>query len=1035
MKINNRTENKSVKILLIIFIVFSIGIIGAGYLYYKNYERQYRTEIDKQLSAVAELRISQLVQWRKDRIGDGEFFFNNNLFSQLISKYLNNPNDDFTKSKIKIWMMQVRKEDDYDLVLLLDTDFKKVIIVPERNERMISFIEDSLKATLHKGEIVFQDFYFNEYNQKIYQKIMIPIFDEFNKNKLIGVLALRIDPYKYLFPLIEKWPTQSKASETFIVRREKNNVLFLSELKFKKNTALNLRYPTSKTLLPAVKAVLGQKGIVEGKDYDGIPVIACVNNIPDSPWFLVVRTDVSEVYAPLTERLWIIIFIVFSSLIGAGTSISFIWRQQRIKYFKEQIKFAEGIQKLNRIYAVLSEINKAIIHIHEKQTLFEEVCNIAVETGRFSFACIGIIDESSKELLPVASAGDFNNYLDKINISLNGEPKTNCPVYKTIREGKHFICNFIGQNNHLAACQDMAFNQGYRSSASFPIKVSGVIRGVISLYSKEPNFFVEEECELLDEITGDISFALEFAENEDERKKMLNSLRISEEKFRSVFEHSAVGKLILSMDGILITNTAFREILGYTTKELSKLIWQDITYPDDIPEHQKNINALVSGEKSSVKWNKRYIHKSGRVIWADVSMALQRDNNGQPLLFITTINDITEKKKNEISLRESEAFIKTVLDNLPIGVAVNSVDPDVTFEYMNDNFSKFYRTTKEKLSNPDGFWEAVYEEPEFREMIKKRVLDDCASGNPEDMYWEDIPIFRKGEGTFFITAMNIPVPGKNLMISTVRDVTKNKRAEEEIRRLNSNLERKVLERTAQLEASNKELEAFSYSVSHDLRTPLRAISGYSKILTEDFSSMLNEEGKRLTGLINKNAVNMGILIEDLLKFSKMSRQETIKSNIYMHEMANSIYHELVSEKEKENINFTILKIPDAFGDPSLIKQVWRNLIGNAIKFSSTKSNPAIEIGTIKSDTENIYYVKDNGIGFNMEHSHKLFGVFKRLNNAKEFEGTGVGLANVQRIINRHGGRVWAEGKEGEGAVLYFSLLNNSVKLNKIEQVT
>ena len=205
---------------------------------------------------------------------------------------------------------------------------------------------------------------------------------------------------------------------------------------------------------------------------------------------------------------------------------------------------------------------------------------------------------------------------------------------------------------------------------------------------------------------------------------------------------------------------------------------------------------------------------------------------------------------------------------------------------MNDNFSKFYRTTKEKLSNPDGFWEAVYEEPEFREMIKKRVLDDCASGNPEDMYWEDIPIFRKGEGTFFITAMNIPVPGKNLMISTVRDVTKNKRAEEEIRRLNSNLERKVLERTAQLEASNKELEAFSYSVSHDLRTPLRAISGYSKILTEDFSSMLNEEGKRLTGLINKNAVNMGILIEDLLKFSKMSRQETIKSNIYMHEMAN-----------------------------------------------------------------------------------------------------------------------------------------------------
>jgi len=225
-----------------------------------------------------------------------------------------------------------------------------------------------------------------------------------------------------------------------------------------------------------------------------------------------------------------------------------------------------------------------------------------------------------------------------------------------------------------------------------------------------------------------------------------------------------------------------------------------------------------------------------------------------------------------------------------------------------------------------------------------------------------------------------------------------------------------------LKSVNKELEAFSYSVSHDLRSPLRSIDGYAEMLGEEYSSILDEEGNRLLDIIKDSARNMGELIDDLLTFSRMGRKELQRSKIDMTELFKTVFDEL-SESVDHKAKIKINKLSSITADASLIKQVLINLISNAIKYSSKKEKPVIEIKSEVSGKYTIYSVRDNGVGFDMQFSDKLFGVFQRLHSENEFEGTGVGLALVQRIIIKHGGEVWAEAKENEGAVFYFKLPN------------
>ena len=424
-----------------------------------------------------------------------------------------------------------------------------------------------------------------------------------------------------------------------------------------------------------------------------------------------------------------------------------------------------SLRKLNRTYALLSEINHAIIRGNKLDELFEIACNITVEKGGFLMTWIGILDPLTMKVNPVAHSGKVSDYLEKLNIKLDDSEHGHGPTATALRNNKHFMSNDIANDPRMGPWRADALCLGFRSSASFPIGVLGGLRGTLTMYAPESNFFNDEELKLFDDMAANITFAMGFAEQEEKRKQ----------------------------------------------------------------------------------------------------------------------------------------------------------------------------------------------------------------------------------------------------------------AEDEIRKLNETLEQHVIQRTEQLEIANKELEAFAYTVSHDLRAPLRHINGFISLFLEHKTMQLTEEEQGYLDVVMHSSEELGELIDALLSFSRLKRSELQKSKIDTFQIINQGLKLFNEEIQDRAIEIRVNPLPETFGDFQLMSQVWINLISNAIKYTGKKEHPIIEIGSYVENDETIFFIKDNGAGFNMKYADKLFGVFQRLHKQRDFEGVGIGLANINRIVTRHGGRCWAEGEVKKGATFYFTI--------------
>lgn len=564
---------------------------------------------------------------------------------------------------------------------------------------------------------------------------------------------------------------------------------------------------------------------------------------------------------------------------------------------------------------------------------------------------------------------------------------------------------------------------------------AALFAGIVSRYLSIPIQTIVSDIDRISH--GDLnhtispSYTLEFTRIEDSINAMVDTLKASihqlqmsrtallqsEQRYRTVVESQSEMIARFQRDGTLVfTNEAYCRYFGLSC---DRIIGQK--FRPSIPQEDAEKVSLYfqnfSEQSPAGSIEHRVVLPGGETRWLQWNDLALFDPEGIIVEYQSVGRDITEKKRVEEALSESEKKYRDLAGLLP--QVVFEADREGNVLFANKYASNLLGYSLEEIYDGRNIFSFI--DPDERDSAKTRFAEvlsgDRTDGTPYTAVKKDGSRIR----TMVYTAPSIRESNVVGLRGILVDITKLGEIEDELRKLNEELEQRVIERTRDLEVANRELEAFSYSVSHDLRAPLRAIDGFSFMLQSSLGPDISDESRANLKRIRYNTQYMSQLIDAILNFSRMSRQPLTTQKIYPNQVVREVMDDLQDLQEGRTIELTTADLPPLDGDPALIRQVFLNLLSNALKFTRPREVARIEIGSIQERDQRIYFIRDNGVGFDMRYAEKLFQVFQRLHGSHEYEGTGIGLAIVQRIIQRHGGEIWAESREGKGSTFFFTI--------------
>jgi PAS domain S-box-containing protein len=704
--------------LIVLFFVITISIIIIGLLYYNYQKKNLLSEEQLELSAISDLKIRQITQWRLDRIGNGIFLGENSLMVKKISEFLNGSSDKSLKSDIVHSLKSLTENFDYRYIYILDLSGNVRLSYPDQDTSVDFNLKSFIPEIIKNPKVVLTDLHKSGSDSLVHFDLIIPVINRTpNDTSLKGLLVLLIDPHKILYPFIQPWPTSSKSAEIFLIRRDGDEIVYLTELKSLINTGLTLRKSSSTDKLPAAMVINGVDGTLNGIDYRDIRVIAAMKKVPGMPWYLVSKIDRDEVLSAMNHQMKMIIIIIGLIILTVGLFLGFLLWNQRVRFYREKYELEQNRMALLKHFDYILKFANDIILLIDDRLNIVEINDRAVEVYQYSreeLLKMNIRQIRSKEYIPE---------IEKQIIIID---KSGSSTFETVHRRK--------------------------DGTEFSIELS------VRLVTIEGKKYYQS-------IGRDIS----------ERKVAEDILRDSEERFRKVFEESPFGMVMTGKDfGIIRANSAFCSMIGYDEEELKTFTFRNFTHDDNIGENELSIMKLIAREIPIYHTEKRYVRKDKSVIWGSTTVSIIRNNKGEVQYFIAMVEDITSRKEAETELEKSISLLKATLESTADGILV--VDLFGRIVQYNKKFTEIWRLPQELIATGDDnnvleFVKDELTDPErFLQNIKQLYTENEAITS-------DLLEFRDGR---FFERYSQPQKINNISVGRVwsfRDITERKKAE------------------------------------------------------------------------------------------------------------------------------------------------------------------------------------------------------------------------------------------------------------------
>ncbi len=1062
-------SSRSARILWIVFIAATLGVALAGRLYFDAQSRDLLARQGEALSAVRDLKIGQLIEWRANRLEDGTFIATDPALRDEVDRWVADPNDVAAAETLRQWMKVTTETKGYSGVAIMSPD----------GSRWLSTSADSLpdspeRAEAEKArgstEATLTDFFLDPATSQPRLDVVAPLVGGSEKTR--AVVVLNRDPRNFLYPMLQKWPSPSKSSETLLVRRDNGGVLYLNNLRFQTNAALRSKLPLSNRKLLAVQAVEGSAHTAEGIDYRGTPVFGAVGRVGDTPWYVVAKIDRAEAFSGLARSQWLISIaaIVLTALIGMG--LAFAWRQRTIEYYRKQLETERSEALLSQQYnlltryasdaVILADEQLRIIQANERAIALygyteDELALLTLDSllapdvdGLTTSMAAALIGDSG-ELIEVRQRRADGSVIDAemttqamviddqiLYLTITRDVTARKATERALEESRMLLESVIGSTPDAIYVKDPAgryllFNHGAEL-------VTG--KNAPDVLGRDDTFlFPAEEAKTVmdgDRAVMDGGVAVNYDEHVTASDGTIHHFSSTK---GPLFDHNGNVRGLFGFarditarktaEDDLVRTTAFLEnLLDYANAPI--VVWDsdlNITRFNHACERLtrrgadevvgKHLRVLFPDE--SVDDSLLQIARTAQgVYWEAVEVPILRAD-GQVRIAVWNSANIYDAEKRLVAtiaqgtdVTESRATERKLRDSELRFRSIVDCSPTAIYLYHLESDDRLVLTAANPASDViigidhSTLLGKTIEEA-FPNLVQTEIPDmyrAIARGELPPRTFEIPYGDNRFSGYYLVTVFQT---GPDLVAVDFLDISDRKRAEEEL-----------AARSEDLQRSNAELERFAYVASHDLQEPLRMVASYTQLLQRRYEGRLDADADEFIGYAVDGANRMQRLINELLAYSRVGSQGVEFVEADLEQVFGEVMKALsVSITESEAV-IRHEPLPTVACDPTQIGQVFQNLIANAIKFRGEDA-PLIYVGVESTEAEWVFSVQDNGLGIEPEYFERIFVIFQRLQSRADYPGTGMGLAICKRIVERHGGRTWVESTPGQGSTFYFTL--------------